>query len=117
MPSNDLIAVSSMIGKILFAGTLATGSGDLLAPAANHGQIVKKATVCNTTAVAATLTVTVTQSGGLTKTVLSVVPVAAGDTLDLTELAGLMLGPGDKLSALASAATTLDVVVSGTDNS
>ena len=117
MASADLLAASSMLGKVLYVGTLGTSSGDLLAPATNHAQIVKKATVCNTTASPATLTITVTQSGGATKTVISVMSLGAGETVDLTELAGLMLGPGDKLSALSGTASALDAVISGTENS
>lgn len=117
MASNDLIAVTSMIGKVLSANTLTTSSVDQLAPAANHGQIVKKAIACNTSAAAATLTVTVTQSGGSAKTIISAFSIAAGDTVDLTELAGLCLGPSDKVSALAGTATSINLVISGTDNS
>ncbi len=117
MPSNDLIAVTSMIGKVLSANTLTTSTVDQLAPAANHGMIVKKALVCNTTASAATLTITATLSGGSAKTIVSAYSVAAGDTLDLTELAGLCLGPGDKVSALAGTGSALNLVISGTENS
>jgi hypothetical protein len=117
MASNDLIAVTSMIGKVLYSGTLGTGSGDLLAPAANHGQIVKTVTACNAGAVAAALTLTVTQSGGSAKTIISAYTIAAGDTVNLTELVGLALGPGDKLSGLASAATSINLIITGTENS
>jgi hypothetical protein len=117
MASNDLIAVTSLIGKVLSANTLTTSSVDQLAPAANHGMIVKKAIACNTTASAATLTITVTKSGGSALTIVSAYPVAAGDTVDFTELAGLCLGPSDKVSALAGTGASINLIISGTENS
>jgi hypothetical protein len=117
MASNDLIAVTSMVGKVLSANTLTTGSVDQLAPSANHGQIIKAALACNTTASTATLTVTITMSGGSAKTIISAYPVAAGDTVPLDELVGLCLGPGDKVSALAGTAASINLVISGTENS
>ena len=117
MASSDLIAVTSMLPKVLYAGTLGTTSGDLVAPAANHASVIKSAVACNTTASAATLTVTITQSGGSAKTIISAYSLAGGDSTSLTELVGSMLGPGDKISALAGTASAINVVITGTDNS
>lgn len=118
MASADLIAVSSMLGKILAATTLATtGATAVYTVPANTGAIVKKALVCNTTTSPATITVALTKSGGSAVTVVNAYSVGANDTVDLTELAGLCLGPGDIVTCTAGTAAALNVALSGTENS
>lgn len=117
MASSDLLAATSMLPRVLAAAALGTASADLVAPATNRAAIIKSAVACNTTAAAATLTVTVTKSGGSTVTIVNAYTLAAGDSTNLTELVGAMLGPGDKVSALSGTASAISVVITGTDNS
>lgn len=117
MASSDLLAATSMLPRVLAAASLGTSSTDLVAPAADHASIIKSAVASNTSASAASLTVTVTKSGGTAVPVISGYSLAAGDATPLTELIGLMLGPGDKVSALSGTASAISVVITGTDNS
>ena len=75
-------------------------------------------TVCNTSAASVNVTVAVVPSGSTddgTHTVIYKYPLAAGDTLPLTPLAGFMLGASDFVSVTASTANVIDVVISGTE--
>lgn len=117
MASSDLIAISSMLPGVIYAGTLGTSSTDVVAPATNHAAIVKSVVVCNSASTSTTLTVTATKSGGSAVPIVSAFSVPAGDTVPLDELGGSMFGPGDKLSAYAGAASSLSLVITGTVNS
>lgn len=80
--------------------------------------LIKKATVCNTTASAATVTVYLVPSGGspaAANTIVSARPVAAGQTLELYEVENQVLEAGDTLQALASAGTAITLAVSGVE--
>ena len=74
---------------------------------------VEVASVCNGTGGAVTLTVKVLKVGGTARLVYSALSIAAGATTVLTALVGLSLADGDSIRALASAATSLDLVISG----
>lgn len=118
MASSDLLAATSMLPHVLYAGTLGTSSGDIIAPAANHAAVVKSVAACNTTGSPVTVTLTVTKSGGSAVTIVSAFSLVAGDSTSFADvLAGAMFGPGDKLSALAGSGGAINLVVSGTDNS
>lgn len=117
MANSDLLLASSMLPKVLSASVLGTGSSDLVAPAANHASVIKSAVACNTTGAAVTFTVTVTKNGGGAVTIINGLSLAGGDSTVLSEIVGAMLGPGDKVSAQASAGASISVVITGTDNS
>jgi hypothetical protein len=82
----------------------------------NTRTILDKATVTNPTAGALTFTAYLVPSGGTagaTNAVISVQSVAAGASYLCPELVGHVLNPGDFLSIVASAATSLVFRVSG----
>ncbi len=77
---------------------------------------VDKATVCNTTVGAVTFTmykIPVSGSASATNTIVSAHSVLAGETYTCPELVGHWLAPGDFIQALASAATSLSLEMSG----
>lgn len=104
----------------LLAGlTLASGANAVYTVAAKTSATVDTASLCNKTAGAVVVTVTVTPTGGSAFTVLSAYSLAAGDTITaadlLSGLAGLKLGPGDSVGVNAGAATSVDFLASGSE--
>jgi hypothetical protein len=84
-------------------------------PAATR-TIIDKFTGTNTTAGAVTLTVKLVQSGGaagVANTIVSAKALAAGECYTFPEIVGHVLNPGDFISTLASASTSITVRASG----
>jgi hypothetical protein len=84
-------------------------------PAATR-TILDKFTGTNTTAGAVTLTVKLVQNGGAasaSNTIVSAKSLAAGECYTFPEIVGHVLNPGDFLSTLASAATSITIRASG----
>ena len=92
---------------------LTNASVDMYTAPANTRAVIKRLAVTNITAGAITVTVTLTPSGGSALTVTSAFSVAAGVSAVLNEWANMVLSPGDKFSALASANTSINLVASG----
>jgi hypothetical protein len=92
---------------------LTTSSVAFVTCAANVQTIVKRVVFSNPTAGAVTITVTRTPSGGSPLTIIDVQSLAANGTYLAPELANMVLNAGDTLSALASAATSVNVFASG----
>lgn len=83
---------------------------------ANTRTIVDKMTATNTTGGAVTLTTRLVASGGTagaSNSVMSAQSIAAGATYLCPEVSGHVLNPGDFISTLASAATSITIRVSG----
>lgn len=77
---------------------------------------IKSAVLTNSSASAVTVSVSVLKSGQTadgTHRVLAAYSLTAGDSAVVAELIGTFLGPGDFISAIASAATSVAFVVSG----
>jgi hypothetical protein len=77
---------------------------------------VSRAVFTNVTGGAVTFTVEVVRSGGSTgtdKIVISAQSVAAGAAYVAPELERLVLATGDSIQALASAATSINAIISG----
>lgn len=84
-------------------------------PAATR-TIIDKFTGTNTTAVSATLTVKLVQSGGAASaanTIVSAKNLAAGEAYTFPEVVGHVLNPGDFISTLAGTAATITIRSSG----
>ena len=82
----------------------------------NTSAVVKRAVFCNTTGLAATITVYVVPSGGaagVTNEIIAAYSIAAGASYVSPELAGVVLGPGDTLQALSGTNAAVTIVVSG----
>lgn len=87
-----------------------------ISPTGGKGSIIDKFTGTNTTAGAVTLTiklVKVATVAAASNTVVNVKSLAANETYTFPELVGHVLNPGDFISILASAATSITVRVSG----
>lgn len=82
----------------------------------NTRTVLKKVTVCNSTAGAVTFTAYKVPSGGtagVTNIVTSAKSIAAGATYEAFELENHVLMPGDTLQAFAGSAASLTMAVSG----
>lgn len=118
MAGTDLLAATHLTPQVLYSGQLPDAADHALftVPAAESA-VVKHAVACNTSGASVTLTVSIVPSGGAadgTHRVLSAMPIAAGDSLPLTDLLGeACLGTGDSIHAQASAATAIDLVITG----
>ncbi len=78
--------------------------------------IIDKATVTNTNAAAQTFSVNIVNSGGsagASNLVIDNRSVQPDETYTCPELVGHVLGPGDFISTIASAATMLTLRISG----
>lgn len=96
-------------------GTCGTSVSVAYAAPAGTGAIITSASFCNTTAGdTPTIQVSVT-SGGVSKFVLFNAVVPANGTLTLKPEAQIILKPGDTLNVLASAAASVDYVISVTE--
>ena len=78
--------------------------------------MIDKVTVTNTTGAAVTFSCNLVPEGGTvgdTNAIIKDKAVAAGDTYVCPELVGHVLEPGDAISMIASAATSLTIRASG----
>lgn len=105
--------------QVIFSGQQADTTEDTLFTCpANSTAIIKHGTVCNTSSSSVNVSISVLRSGQATGTgqhhVISAYPLAAGDTLSLTDYLGeCCLQPGDFITAQASVAAAVDIVLSG----
>ena len=107
----------TVVAKTLYeSAQIPTAETTLYTAPANTRTIIDKATITNTTAGAVTATVKLVPSGGsvgASNTVISAQSIAAGASYLCPELAGHILNTGDFVSALAGAATSLTIRISG----
>lgn len=94
----------------------AAESNVYISPTGGKGTIIDKFTGTNTTAAAVTLTiklVKVATAAAASNTIVNVKSLAANECYTFPELVGHVLGPGDFISILAGAATSITVRASG----
>jgi hypothetical protein len=107
MPTQNLMAATSGLPQVLVSQQLAATETTQYTGPANSAVKIASATLTNTSGSAVCpVSLSVVKTGGSASTsnrVLSVYPLAAGDSTVVTELAGVFLGPGDFLSGIASA--------------
>lgn len=116
MPTQNLMAATSSLPQVLVSQQLAATETTQYTGPANSAVKIATAVLTNTSGAAVTVSVSVLKSGQTadgTHRVLSGYSLPAGDSTVLSELAGVFLGPGDFISAIASAATSVTLVVSG----
>jgi hypothetical protein len=110
--------VTATFGQILYSGQLSTTSATTVytVPASTTAK-VSQGTLCNTSASAVLVTLSLLKSGDTadgTHTVISAYSLAAGDTLALKDyIGGAMLATGEAISVTASTANVIDVVITG----
>lgn len=103
--------------SLLGSSQLGSAATTVYAASAGSAARIDKATFCNTTGAAATLTVYIVPPGGAPgagTTIVSAVNVGANSTYVSPELPGHVLGPGYSLQALSSVANAITALVSGT---
>jgi hypothetical protein len=118
MANPNYLALTSMVGQILFSGQVATTSATSLYTVAS-GKTAKLATgtLCNTSGSAVSVSVSLLKSGDTsdsTHRVVSGYSLAAGDTLSLKDyIGGAFLGEGEAVSVTVSTGAVVDVVLTG----
>jgi len=103
--------------KVLFGPVQLTTSDvtEYTSPASTY-TTVTRVVFTNVNTVAVLLTVNVVRSGGSvgsTNEIIAAYPLSAGEAYVAAELAGLILGPGDFISAKADTATSINAMASG----
>lgn len=107
MAAPDFLTAASLTPGVIVGINLPTVEAPAYTVGAGHGVKLGTGSICNTTGAAVTVTISVVPSGGTagaTNRIISAFPLGAGDTQSLKDyLAGAYLGPGDFISAVASA--------------
>ena len=102
--------------KVLIPSKQAEASQTTQYTAVNCKTIIDKATVTNTSAANATLSVNLVTSGGsagVSNLIVDARAIAPDETYTLPELVGQVLEPGGFISTLASTASALTIRFSG----
>ncbi len=116
MPTQNLMNATSALPQVLVAQQLASSETTQYTGPANSAVKVSSARLTNVTGSAVTVSLSLVKTGGTAgnaNRVLSAYSLIAGDGIDLPELTGAFLGPGDFISTVASAATSVTFVLSG----
>lgn len=121
MANPSYLALSTMRGKILYSGQLATTTATNIytVPASTTCKLAT-GTVCNIGASACTVNVSLHKVGDTadgTHRVVSGYSLAPGDTLSLKDyIAGAMLAEGESVNVTAGTGAVLDVVLTGAES-
>lgn len=117
MPTPNLLSASSNLPQVLVAQQLTTSEAVQYTCPANSAVRVSTAVVTNTSNSAVTVSMSLVKSGnaaGPANRILASYSLASHDSLSLNDvLSGALLGPGDFVSAIASAATSVSFVMTG----
>lgn len=117
MATGDFKSGTNLVGKLLCSTQVGNTETTVYTVPANTYVKVSHGVLTNVSAAAVTVSVALVPSGGTadgTHRIVYQYSLAAGDSLSLADyLAGAMLGPGDFISVLASAASAVDVVITG----
>lgn len=116
MAAPSILALTSLYFKSV-AVTLGAALADLIAAVpAGHAYRVSSIIVSNTTAASVNVSVAVVKSGGSARYVVKGMAVPAGASIDVIAKNSMIhLEEGDKVQALAGAATSIDAVASYED--
>lgn len=118
MAGQNVIVAASISPQVIVSQQLAAADAAVYTVPASTSVKVSQSTLCNTSASAVTVYLSLIQTGGTvdaTHRVISGYSLAANDTLPLAGyISGAMLGPGDKIAAYASTASVVDLVITGT---
>lgn len=122
MANPALQSITNTIAGILYSGQLSTTAPVVVYTVpGNTTTKVAQGTVCNTSAAVVNVSVALLKSGDSvdgTHQIVSLYPLAAGDTLALKDyLGGAMLGEGQSIAVTAGTANGIDVVITGAESS
>jgi hypothetical protein len=116
VPTQNLMDATSALPQVLVTSQLTTSEATYYTGPANSAVKISSARLTSTSGSAVTVSISLVKTGGTagnSNRVLSSYSLAAGDGTDLPELKDAFLGPGDFISAIASSATSVTLVVSG----
>lgn len=119
MPNRNLIAASSNLPQVLYTGQVAAAEAPIYSGPPDSSVVVATATLCNTSGSARTVSLSVVKVGGTAGAAnrVAIIELSPGESCTVDELVGLMLGPADSISGLASAATSVAIVLTGSVSS
>lgn len=112
MANPNLLSNTSVTQNIVADAQLASGNNDFTVPT-GQSWTIKSFTVCNVSGASVTLNAWVIRTGSTARKILQGVPVAAGDTIVVDPDLVAVLPEAAVLRLNSSAATALDVVVTG----
>jgi hypothetical protein len=116
MATHNLITADSNEPGVLVSQHIAATETTQYTCPSDSAATIRTATLCNTHTSAITVSVSLVKFGGtagVANRVLHSYSLAAGDSIRLDELTGAMLGQGDFISAIASTASKVALVVTG----
>lgn len=121
MAGTNIIAATSIAPQVIRSAylPLTTEAAQYTVPASTSVKVAT-ATICNVTGSAVTVSMSLVPTGGSldgTHRVLNSYSLPANDTLELSMLKGAMLGPADFIGGVASTASAVVLVVTGTVHS
>lgn len=112
MANPNLLSNTTVTQDLLVEAQLASGNNDYAVPASTSWS-PRSITVCNVSGASVTLNVSVIKSAGTARKVLHNLVIAAGDTLVVGPDTIAYLPEAATLRLNSSAATSLDVLVTG----
>ncbi len=114
MATANLIRATENYPQVLVSQQLAATETTIYTGPANKSVVVDTAAVCNTSASARTVYLSVCKTGGTAGDAnrVAIITLAANESCSVEELVGF-LGPGDFISGFASAATSVAIVIRG----
>lgn len=112
MANPNVIATAAVTQDIFVAAQLASGNNDYVVPT-GKAWTIKSITLCNTSGADVTLNLSVIKSGGTARKIAHNEVLAAGDTLVLDSTFLAMLPEAATLRINSTAATAVDVVITG----
>lgn len=112
MANPNLLSSTSITQDVLVESQLASGNNDFTVPS-GKAWTVKSFVACNVSGSAVTLNVSAIKSGGTARKMLHNTSLAAGDSLVIDPGLLSMLPEAATLRINSSAATSIDVVVTG----
>ena len=121
MSGSNVLTATSVGPQVLVSAQLGNADAAVYTAAAGQSVRVTQGSLCNVTAGAVAVNLSIIKSGGAvgssTHNVISGYSLAAHDTLPLRDYIGdAMLGPGDIIAAYAGAAASVDLVLTGVVN-
>lgn len=114
--AQNLMEAMNGLPKVLVSQQLANSETTQYTGPADSSVRISTARITNTSGSAVAVSMSVVKSGGTAgnaNRVLSAYSIAPGDSIDLAELSGTFLGPGDFISAIAATAAAVAFVMSG----
>lgn len=121
MTTQNLIAAQNNLPQVLVSQQLAATETTQYPCPSNSATKISNAVLTNTSGSAVTVSISLVKSGGTagnSNRILYSYSLASNDSLSLNDvLKDSLLGPGDFISAIASAATSVAFVMTGTVSS